>query len=345
MNANHQRSILYYPTIKIENKNWLKQMVLYWDTVGTIVPHEAERSAYRVREFQELQDHGLLRFYRPEEYVSESEQLTEEFIRIRNSSRYQSLYRRQKDSPKKFDVYGSKIPPSLKQYIEENHLAEQKEYGVFALSRLDGLLFMSLLAKYLSDQDHRAFTTPGTDYRAYQELAFLAGRRENSIPVLALTLEQILPIPRTDVTLVHVLDFKRNRNFELLRFREVIDEIETELKTVTSPRELQGLIARHSEKITTQVELIDRLLTEANIDATYGTLDTLMGVDDPAVLGELIGAVTNPTPLNLIAKAVNGVIKVRKQRISAANEKRRTLADQNYTYLYKSYKEGIIDRP
>ena len=345
MSTKPQRSILYYPTIKMQNKTWLKQTVLYWDTVGTIVPHEAERSAYRVREFQELQDHGLLRFYHPEEHVREGEQLTQEFIRIRNSARYQSLYRRQKDSPKKFDVYGGKIPPALQRHFEEKHLAEKKEYDVFTLSKLDGLLFMSLLAKYLSDQDRHAFTTPGRDYKAYRDLAFLTGSREESIPILALTLEEILPTPRADVTLTQVLKFKEKRNYELLHFREIIDEIESVLKNVTSNRELQHLITQYAERIKTQVELLDRLFKDNNMVATYDTLETFMSIAQPALLSQLLVGIPNATPLLLGATAANGVIKLRKQQISAANTKRQILATKSYSYLYLATKEGIIDRP
>jgi hypothetical protein len=35
---NIKRSILYYPTISIPTDRWLRQALLYWDEVGSIVP-------------------------------------------------------------------------------------------------------------------------------------------------------------------------------------------------------------------------------------------------------------------------------------------------------------------
>ena len=34
------QTILYYPTINIPNENWLKNALLYWDNISSIVPYE-----------------------------------------------------------------------------------------------------------------------------------------------------------------------------------------------------------------------------------------------------------------------------------------------------------------
>ncbi len=345
MNSQLRRAILYYPTIKISNKKWLKQSVLYWDLIGTIAPRELERSARHVREFQELADHGMLRFFHPESYLRNSGQLLEEFVQIRNSPKYQSLYLREKDSPATFSIHADKMPSALRNYIVENRIAKEVESAEFVFSKIDGLLYMSLLAKYIADEDNHTATIPGTDYRAYRDLTFLTGAKQGGMPVLSLSLEQILPAPRADVTLTHVLEFKRSREFELRQFREVIDGFQSELKKVESNGELQRLMVQYSERIKTQVEILDRLLNDANIAATYGTLDSIMSINRPSVLEEILGVITNPTPLNLLAKAVNGVIKVRKQRIDAGNARRQTLMASSYSYLYQANREGIIDRP
>lgn len=345
MNFQLRRAILYYPTVKITNTQWLKQSALYWDLIGTIAPHELEQKVSDFREFRELEDYGMLRYFHPESYVQNSGQLLDEFISIRNSPKYQSLYEQQKNSPAKFGIHVEKMSPEIRKYILDNHIAVPGENTSLAFKRLDGLLYMSLLAKYIADEDGHTATIPGTDYRAYRDLAFLTGEKENRIPVLSLSLEQILPAPRADVTLAQVLTFKRNRGFELRQFREVIDGFQSELKQVASNGELQHLMVRYSERIKNQVELLDRLLNDANIAATYNTMDSLMSIDRPAVLGELLGAIANPTPLNLAAKVINGVIKVRKQRIDAANARRQTLTASAYSYLYQANREGIINRP
>ena len=32
------RTVLYYPTVRLPRGSWLNQAVLYWDQIGTIVP-------------------------------------------------------------------------------------------------------------------------------------------------------------------------------------------------------------------------------------------------------------------------------------------------------------------
>lgn len=34
------QTILYYPTINIQDGAWLRNAILYWDEVSSIVPHE-----------------------------------------------------------------------------------------------------------------------------------------------------------------------------------------------------------------------------------------------------------------------------------------------------------------
>lgn len=345
MNSQLRRAILYYPTIKINNTKWLKQSVLYWDLIGTIAPRELERRASHIREFQELSDHGMLRYFHPESYMRDSEQLLEEFIAIRNSPKYQTLYLREKESPAKFEIHAEKMPSGLRKYIVENEIAKEGEDDEFIFTKIDGLLYMSLLAKYIADEDAHTATIPGTDYRAYRDLAFLTDTKIGGLPVLSLSLEQILPTPREDVTLTQVLDFKKSREFELRQLRQVIDGFQSEIRAVENNGQLQHLMVQYSERIKTQVEILDRLLNDAKIAATYTTLDSIMSINRPSVLEEVIDVVSNPTPLKLLAKAVNGAIKVRKQSIDIANSRRHTLMASSFSYLYEAYKEGIIDRP
>jgi len=50
---------LYYPNIDIENSDWLKTAVLFWDSISTIVP-ESMRSPYQYRDTEYLADIGFL---------------------------------------------------------------------------------------------------------------------------------------------------------------------------------------------------------------------------------------------------------------------------------------------
>ena len=53
---------LYYPYIDIEDSDWLKTAVLFWDSISTIVP-ESIREPYRHRDTEYLQSEGFLKPY------------------------------------------------------------------------------------------------------------------------------------------------------------------------------------------------------------------------------------------------------------------------------------------
>lgn len=51
---------LYYPTIDIEDDEWIKNAVLFWDEINTIVP-ESMQNPYQNVDSKFLFDEGILK--------------------------------------------------------------------------------------------------------------------------------------------------------------------------------------------------------------------------------------------------------------------------------------------
>ena len=51
---------LFYPTIDIRNEDWLKNAVLFWDEINTIVPSSIA-NPYQENTTQYLSDEGILK--------------------------------------------------------------------------------------------------------------------------------------------------------------------------------------------------------------------------------------------------------------------------------------------
>ncbi|HKJ81869.1 MAG TPA: hypothetical protein VJ954_07590, partial [Ignavibacteriaceae bacterium] len=51
---------LFYPTIDIRNEDWLKNAVLFWDEINTIVPSSIV-NPYQENTTQYLSDEGILK--------------------------------------------------------------------------------------------------------------------------------------------------------------------------------------------------------------------------------------------------------------------------------------------
>jgi hypothetical protein len=63
-----KRTILYYPSIRVPMTPWLRQVLLYWDEVSSIVPYEVENNAFFPISYdiQYLRDEGEFRPIHPE---------------------------------------------------------------------------------------------------------------------------------------------------------------------------------------------------------------------------------------------------------------------------------------
>ncbi len=69
-------SVLYYPTIDIRNEQWLRNAILFWDKIYTIVPASHE-SPYRSQLSSELCQQEMLCPLRVSPEMEEVEDLTE----------------------------------------------------------------------------------------------------------------------------------------------------------------------------------------------------------------------------------------------------------------------------
>jgi hypothetical protein len=91
-----QRAILYYPTIDVPTGDWLRQALLYWDEVGSIVPAQWEHSHRYRDDIRYLKDEGQFRAFRPELLTQSPaldrarKNLEREFITLVESPDFQS---------------------------------------------------------------------------------------------------------------------------------------------------------------------------------------------------------------------------------------------------------------
>jgi len=228
-----QRVILYYPKVLINPGPWLKQALLYWDTVGSIVPTELDGRIVNSPWIRELQDEGAFMPFRPEGVFVRNPNLgtalIEEFREKVNSQQFQPYRNVGIGQAQHFEIYSEKIPGQLTAWLEGEEFVQRIDERRWRFERHMGLLYMALLAKYMADVSQ--FTTiPGSDYGLYKDLLFKSYSQENSDLGLSIRMRDILPTPRQDVTIAEILRFRRLRHDELLAFRQEIDQFQLELK-------------------------------------------------------------------------------------------------------------------
>lgn len=353
----NQRVILYYPRVLITPGPWLKQALLYWDTVGSIVPENLDRRIQNSRWMQELQDAGVLVPFRPETTFSRhpylGDELLSEFREIVNRPHFQRLinpvthFRIRKptdqleNSPYYFDIYSEKIPEQFLDWLQHERFAMRMQNGQWRFDSRMGLLYMALLAKYMAEISDYS-TIPGSDFGLYKNLIFKAERPEDASLGLSIRLRDLLPVPGPRVTIPQILQFRQTRRNELLQFRQEIDQFQAELKGAGDYTEVRNLTTRFSERMARHVNELERVLDDARLPFVLGTLENLVKMDTIPLIGIIANPFQVPVEFQLAGAAVVGGITIGKYLIDHRNEQRRIMRENSFSYLYQAKRQGLI---
>lgn len=342
------RIILYYPSIAIRNPRWIRQMILYWDSIGTIVPHELADAAFASKDLEKLRRVDMFRLFHPEEEVSRADKLVEEFKALNTKANLPKI------DPEEFDrrgdrysVHAMKIPTELRDYLVEERISVYSRGNNWMEMRKEtGLLYMSLLAKYLANDKSRVdrVVTPGTDYGAYADIILKARSTDEAVPGLSFTLNNVLPFPKDNIDIDIILDFKQRRKDELLEFRKKIYEFQGKIKNeVRDTSDLSDYLEQFSEEINLEVRKIEKEAKNAKMPTVLGRIETILAAGDSPLIKSL--EKTLPAPLPLIAQSVAGAISLRKYELDVKNAQQDKLIENSFSYIYHAQKEGIIATP
>lgn len=95
------RIILYYPTIDVPSNSWLRNSLLYWDKVSSIVPQNIDVETELSRDIHYLIDENQFTPIRPDELIENPEnfqflqKFEKEFVDVVRSEFFQRLVRSQ----------------------------------------------------------------------------------------------------------------------------------------------------------------------------------------------------------------------------------------------------------
>ena len=338
-----RRTILYYPTIQIKSSKWIKHTILYWDCIGSIVPYDFDFPEYCLADMLLLREYEAYRPYHPEDFVQQKNDLAQEFESIRQTSEFQSLKGGHTFERRDFRIFLPKIGGDLADLLLGSG-AVDREGDWLLFTQREGMLYMSLLAKYLSDKDQRSSTIPGTDWGGYQTLAYAVPSSGVLIPTLSLKINKVLPVPREDISLKVILAFKQKRRDELLEFRKLILDVQKQLQAAESEAEIQSRLASFSENLELGVSNIRRLAEEDKVSTVLGSVESVFSMSLPDVVSLAAGATIDST-VAAVGMVASGSVKVSRYLIDKTNERRRRLAKDGYTYIYYLKEEDIVDRP
>lgn len=304
-------NVLYFPYIDVPNSAWLTRMLLYWDTVGTIMPYQF------VDEPEQLSDHtrdllqaGLLTQVFPSDYingipnfsgafVSYLESLGSQLDRRRAQFHLQRNRRRSRRRSGRHQIHIEKLgtvpihlekTSSLADELVEMRLAERIEYPWLSVEARTAEEFMYYLATVLGRYSQLQFAPVTDELIRLRRLASVVApeeRIERPLHMLRLeVLEDVLPGPRHVLSVPEIARFKDKHGKQLRKFRRSIEKELTIIAAISDPQLRKRQMGLLKEELGEEIEDIQSKLSKSKVpDLVFGRLC--------AVLGEipLIGAV------------------------------------------------------
>ena len=144
-----------------------------------------------------------------------------------------------------------------------------------------------------------------------------------------------------DVPLRQILGFKEKRRDELLEFRKTILDLQKQLMSAKTNSEIQDFLASFTDNMELGVSNLTQLAKDEKLPIVFGTLKSAFSMSLPDVVSLAAGATINPT-VAAVGIAGSGAVKVSKYLVGKANERRKNLNKDTYSYIYHAQQEGII---
>ncbi|WP_353097753.1 DUF6236 family protein [Tissierella praeacuta] len=355
-----RRTILYYPNIEIPDGNWLRNSLLYWDEISSIVPREMEASLYlNSKVIAQLRDEGEYRPFYPDELMN-SEYYKDFEIEVSNRlKRYLNLkygkidYRTVKNDPELSNDYDmihrDKMTLGIRQILAESRIISRHDKWIFLDKQL-GNLYMSTLAKYSALSDIN-FTAIGTDQirevdRLYPINYALKKQKYNRKPVVSLSLN-ILPTPSPDVSYEKILRFKRKYKDNLLELRKVVNQFEEQISNSECEYDLKEKITKFSETIQLEARETMKMLKGYRINFFLSSLKSVININSPTIIAICAGIaghklVDISPAITLSGIGVAGAVDIAVNYLAINKSTKEKLSDKGFLYLYYAKNKKII---
>jgi len=290
---------LYYPWIDIKDEGWLKNAMLYWEKLQTIVP-ESIHNPYSTRTAREFQDEGLLIPFIVNPSTKEVARLTDDVLRYLESPEgaevliskevlsHRDIHTDKvtKDVIELFDIHLDKLAHEIRHRIR-HYLTGAKKNSWISVDVRFANFYMTLLATHISENIGASLLTDAASndklatavkldstlsiFRSRRYVSDRYGHTQDMPRSLAqgaladLVFERIQIAPDTPVK--KILKFRKTYRDELGRLRVKIDEL---TKTISNEQPLDALRQQvedvYINEVTPATNSLKKGLTDSMIE-------------------------------------------------------------------------------
>ena len=345
------QTILYYPTINIQDSAWLRNAILYWDEVSSIVPYENYPDFSP--ELLYLQELGVYKSVYPQElFFSE---FAEDFCDsiVRRISAYEArtinsgiqngrvrVHKNKIYAPALRElIHYRKLPPQLLDYFgDKRYINDYNADGWMEIDSKIAQIYMRTLAEYSIKCSSRDIVL-GTDTSIHSQEIYSPSRNRVDLQAQCyiINIENCLPQPSMDVSFEDILEFKNRRKDEFNAFRAKIRELETNIYNADSPELILHYETQFKEGWQQCSQDFYKVLKDSKITFILTSFSSLVGIpfvgQQLSYIGQDVTSAiqTGAQLLNIGIGYFNY-----KNKISSAK------SDGGFSYIIKAKRDGII---
>lgn len=348
------QTILYYPNINIQDGAWLRNAILYWDEISSIVPYENYPDFSP--ELLYLQNLGVYKPIYPQElFFSEfAEDFSNSIVKKINAyDRYRKnlpnglriersrIHKNKIYAPALHElIHYEKLPQNLlSMFKEKRYVNDYNTDGWMEIDSKVAQIYMRTLAEYSIKCSNKDIVL-GTDTINHSCEIYSNARNRTDVRTQCckINIENCLPQPSMDVSYEDILNFKKRRKDELHEFKSKIRELETNIYHADSLELIKHYENQFIENWERYSKDFYKVLKESRI--TY-FLNSLISIVGTPFVGELLAqrwGSSCSTAIQTGAQFLNIGIDYfnYKNKISTAK------TDGGFSYIIKAKNDGII---
>jgi hypothetical protein len=259
-----ENNILYYPFINLPVNEWTIKSVLYWDTVGVIVPGEyLEKPEQLKPKMREMVQTGHIVQHFTSSYVNLFRDISKSVLKtfenkLINLKECQFNFAMGKFSA----IHTEKFAYDLFEFLVENKVAKkigpQPWSGYFVEDKIASIM-MSYLAAAISKKINYLPSTDQLEYLKESDYLGLANNQPEKIR--SKILNEIMPYPK-DADFNKVIKFKEKYNDQLKRFRLEIEKTVWSINGVKDKKSKEKILKLNIEQLNDKKEELAAKLKE-----------------------------------------------------------------------------------
>lgn len=336
-----KHSILYYPSINIKDGIWLRNALLYWDEVCTIVPFKWEKPSFS-DDLKWLKDNGV---YRPimvsrSNKIFDSTAFKTDVMKYLKQQFVTDVKIKMIDSEQMIDfIHYEKIPQDIAKLFNTKNA--KKVEGYYGLPQSVVNIYMGILAKHLAAAEKND-TVIGTDQNKFMTLPYGKEWYTPKNICMDILFEKALPMPADNVSYEDILRFKEEHRTALLHFRKKIRTFKRNISASESNEEIKSTLADFQDELECNVKNITEAMKSCKMEFYLGTIKTILACETPALLNMILNHEQIPRWLVGCTLATGGVFGVGRCYINKKKEQYELMNKNEFSYLVQGVNSGIV---